>query len=55
MAVGYRLQIGNEQWLIYRSLTTPDIRTVLGKNLMHEFLVGRFTDDGQVETLLEIE
>jgi hypothetical protein len=28
---------------------------VLGQNLMHEFLFGSFSHDGQVETLLEIE
>jgi hypothetical protein len=54
-AVGYRVQVGKSQWLVYRSLSPPAIRTVLGKNLMHEFLVGRFGADGQVETLLEIE
>ncbi len=55
VAVGYRVQAGKSQWLVYRSLSPPDIRTVLGKNLMHEFLVGKFLPNGKVETLLEIE
>ena len=38
-----------------RSLATPEVRTVLGTNLMHEFLLGRFGADGKVKTLIEIE
>jgi hypothetical protein len=55
VAVGYRVQVGKSQWLVYRSLAPAAIRTVLGQNVMHEFLVGRFHPDGHVETLLEIE
>jgi hypothetical protein len=55
VAVGYRVQIGRLQWLVYRSLAQPAVRTVLGKNLLSEFLVGRFLSDGKVHTLLEIE
>ena len=55
VAVGYRVQVGKSQWLVYRSLAPASIRTVLGQNVMHEFLVGRFHADGRVETLLEIE
>ena len=54
-AVGYRVQAGLEQWLFYRSLTPPANRTVLGQNLSSECLIGRFLNDGDVETLLEIE
>lgn len=55
VAVGYRVQVGKAQWLMYRSLAPAAIRTVLGQNLMHEFLVGRFHADGHAATLLEIE
>lgn len=55
VAVGHRVQVGKTQWLVYRSLAPACIRTVLGQNVMHEFLVGRFHADGHVETLLEIE
>jgi hypothetical protein len=54
-AVGYRVAIGNRQWLIYRSLTPPRNRTLLGHNLSTEMLVTRFTRQGEIETLLEIE
>ena len=54
-AVAYRIQCGREQWLVYRSLSLPATRSVLGKNLNTEFLLARFTPTGQVETLVEIE
>jgi hypothetical protein len=54
-AVGYRVQVGKLQWLVYRSLGEVGVRTVLGQNLMHEFLVGRFGSKGNVKKLLEIE
>jgi hypothetical protein len=54
VAVGYRVQIGKSQWLIYRSLTPPVSRTVLGQNLSTEFLLGRFKKSGETEELLEI-
>lgn len=54
-AVGYRVAIGSQQWLIYRSLTPPCNRTLLGHNLSSEMLIGRFTREGEIETLIEIE
>ena len=54
-AVGYRVAVGARQWLIYRSLTPPRNRTVLSHNLSTEMLVARFTREGEIETLLEIE
>lgn len=56
-AVGYRVQVGPEQWLFFRSLTpcAPDLhRTVLGQHLSCEFLAARFLNDGTVEQLIEI-
>jgi hypothetical protein len=53
-AVGYRVQIGARQWLVYRSLGPKGNRTLLGHNLVSEMLVARFTR-GEVEALLEIE
>jgi hypothetical protein len=55
MAVGYRVQIGQEQWLIYRSLAPPANRTVLGQNTVRDFLFARFNRDGDVEPVVEIE
>ena len=54
-AVGYRVQFGKEQWLIYRSLAKVQNRTVLGHNLATEFLIARFSRDGSVKSLIELE
>ncbi len=55
-AVAFRVQIGDEQWAIYRSLAPPENRTFLGHNLITEFLLGRFNkDEGIVDPLIEIE
>ncbi|HEY1599735.1 MAG TPA: hypothetical protein VGG64_09045 [Pirellulales bacterium] len=55
LAVGYRVQVRNKQWLIYRSLGERGNRTVLGQNLVSEFLVARFNTTGVIEPLVEIE
>jgi len=55
VAVGYRVALGNRQWLIYRSLGQPGNRTLLGHNLSTEMLVARFDKSGEVEPLIEIE
>jgi len=55
VAVGYRVAIGRQQWLIYRSLAKPANRTLLGHNLSSEMLIARFEESGEVEPLLEIE
>jgi hypothetical protein len=54
-AVGYRVAIGRRQWLLYRSLTAPRNRSVLGHNLSTETLVARFARQGEVEPLVEIQ
>ncbi|HUY88611.1 MAG TPA: hypothetical protein VMV10_07750 [Pirellulales bacterium] len=54
-AVGYRVQVGGQQWLFYRSLGPRGNRTLLGHNLVTEFLAARFNRDGVAESLLEIE
>jgi hypothetical protein len=55
VAVGYRVQIGSRQWLFYRSLAACGNRTLLGHNLVSEFLAARFSRRGVPETLIEIE
>lgn len=56
VAVGYRAQCGKDQWLIYRSLTEPANRTLLGHNLSNECIVARFlAPEGEIDELLEIE
>jgi hypothetical protein len=54
-AVGYRVQFGKQQWVIYRSLTPARNRTLLGHNLSSEFLIARFGRDGSVKALVEVE
>lgn len=55
VAVGYRVQLGREQWLFYRSLADPANRTVLGQNVTAEFYAGRFDSDGEADELIRIE
>jgi hypothetical protein len=54
-AVGYRVQIGRRQWLVYRSLDEARSRTLLGQNFCSDFVLGEFTADGETEKLIEIE
>ena len=54
-AVGYRVQAGDWQWLVYRSLGAFGNRTVLGQNYSTEFVVCRFNRNGTTEDILEIK
>lgn len=54
-ACGFRVQIARENWLAYRSLTDRANRTVLGVNLQTNFLLARFTKEGESEPLVEID
>jgi hypothetical protein len=53
-AVAYRVQVGIDQWLFYRSIRPAISRTVLGQHLSCEFICGRFLNDGSIESLVEI-
>jgi hypothetical protein len=55
VAVGYRVQVGAAQWLVYRSLAERGNRSVLGQNFSSEFVLGRFDRQGETEKLIEIE
>jgi hypothetical protein len=55
VAVGYRAQLGRQQWLVYRSLAARGNRTLLGHNTAYEFVLARFLRTGRVEPLLQIE
>lgn len=55
VAVGYRVMVGSQQWLLYRSLGPTGNRTVLGHNLISQMLIAQFGRDGEVEPLVEIE
>ncbi|MCL2004887.1 MAG: hypothetical protein FWG73_01870 [Planctomycetaceae bacterium] len=54
-AVGYRIQLGQEQFLLYRSLTSLASRTVLGHNLIDDFCFARFDAETGVDPLIAIE
>jgi hypothetical protein len=55
VAVGYRAQSGDDQWLVYRSLGLPGNRTLLGHNCAGEFCAGRFSTEGKFKEWIEIE
>ena len=55
VAAGYRVAVADDQWLIYRSLSTKGNRTLLGHNLSTESLIARFDTTGEVDRLIEIE
>ena len=54
-AVGYRIQLGEDQFLLYRSLTETANRTVLGHNLMDDFCFARFDPKTGVDPLIAVE
>ncbi|MDR0520361.1 MAG: hypothetical protein LBH00_00755 [Planctomycetaceae bacterium] len=54
-AVGYRVQLHQDQFLLYRSLTTPGNRTVLGHNLTDDFCFARFSPETGAEPLIAVE
>ncbi|HEY2413205.1 MAG TPA: hypothetical protein VGI40_13225 [Pirellulaceae bacterium] len=55
VAVGYRIQSGNEQWLVYRSLAPVANRSVMGHNTYGSFVCGRIKPDGHVKDILTME
>lgn len=54
-AVGYRIQAGLDQWLVYRTLDVARNRSLLGCNVSCEFLLGRIKPRGMVKRVLEIQ
>jgi hypothetical protein len=55
VAVGYRIQSGDEQWLIYRSLDRVGNRSVLGVNTVSSFAALRFFTSGKTQEIVAIE
>lgn len=55
VAVGYRVQVGDAQWLLYRSLADPANRTFMGQNTAAELVVGRFFRTGEFDELLAVD
>ena len=54
-AVGFRVQLGKEQYMVYRSLTPMANRTVLGHNLIDDFCYGRFDTKTGFEPLVAVQ
>jgi hypothetical protein len=55
VAVGFRAQSGDDQWVIYRSLAPAANRTVMGQNISGEFAAGRFPASGEIKSWIETE
>jgi hypothetical protein len=55
LAVSYRAQSGDHQWLFYRSLGPTGNRTFLGQNISGEFSAGRFLKSGKYKEWIEVE
>jgi hypothetical protein len=56
VAAAYRVQLGTEQWVFYRTLAEAVRRTALGMHTIHDFYAGRFDgENGTFETLVEVE
>lgn len=55
IATGYRIQCGNEQWLLYRSLAPVANRSVMGHNTYGSFVCGCVKPDGSVKDILTME
>jgi hypothetical protein len=54
-ATGFRIQLGKEQYILYRSLTPLANRTILGHNLIDDFCYGRFAPKTGVEPLVTVQ
>ena len=55
-AVGYRVQAGSEQWMLYRSLGQSRCRSVMGKHLVADFYAARFhASDGSFEEVVTVD
>ncbi|TWU43748.1 hypothetical protein Q31b_12780 [Novipirellula aureliae] len=55
-AVGFRIQAGSEQWMLYRSLGLRRCRTIMGKNLVADFFAARFDmGDAEYEDLVTVD
>ncbi len=55
VAVAYRIRIGDDQLVIYKSFDEPGNRTFLGQNHSCDFFIGRLKPDGSVKELLSVE
>lgn len=54
-AVGYRVRIGDDQWLFYRSFGVPKPCSILSKHLVCELFIGRIETDHAITDLVQIQ
>src|SRR5581483_10192485 len=55
-AAAYRLQIGAQQWMLFRGLVrAQEPRSVLGQHSMYETMIGRFLPGGKFDSILLVE
>lgn len=54
-ARAFRVRIGDQQWVFYKSFHGTGNRTFLGQNQACDLFIGRFQEDGNVEELLSLE
>lgn len=55
-AWGRRLQLGTEQYVFYASTSArPAIRSILGRNLISDFMIGKFLASRGVVPILDVE
>ncbi|WP_437186476.1 hypothetical protein SH668x_003628 [Planctomicrobium sp. SH668] len=56
VAVGHRIRFSKKQWMVYHSHQEAQIpRSVLGVHTNNETVFGRFTPQGNLEPLVEVE
>ena len=55
VASAFRIQLDNQQWILYRSLGEKGNRTFMGENFIGELFLGSFDTNGHVKPLLQIE
>ena len=55
IAVAYRVHVGKQQFVFYRSMSEPKNRTFFGENVNTEMFVGRLEKNRSMTELLQIE
>lgn len=55
VAVANRIQVGKDQWVVYRSIGPSENRTFFGQNFNEQTFVGKLDSKGAVRELLLVE